>query len=541
MLKKTYVFLVIFMLICICFTPYGISKNDSRVNMPVKTNEFVKLKEDELDIKYPTMTDTFELPNPNDESAKPEVTETPDSFNWKNKDNYDWTTPARHQGSCGSCWAFAALAALEGVIKINENLPDLNPDLSEQYVLSCIDECGSCRGGSSVAALRNLINTSAVGNYCNGIIPESCFPYEEDDSVPCTDKCNNWLESLIPIKDYGYWTPDPNDEDREAIKTELMKKGPLVTHIKATDYFKLWGSINHNPNDYYHDYKKVVGINHVVSLVGWKDDSSINNGGYWICKNSWGKGWGYDGFFNIEYGSLNIDKYLIVWVDYDPDSFYWKPVADTGGPYAALTGENIYFNADESIGYENPITQYQWDFGDGTIGYGKETTHSYTDTGKYTLNLQVKDSEDYTINDTSFVIIQDTNIKPEKPTINGPTDIKLEEKYQYTFEGIDPENNYLYYYIDWGDENDKEWIGPYKSQEPISVNHTWNKINQKQIKAKTKDLFDEESDWATFNIKTSSKEKNIKFFLFEKIINRFPLLRQIFTHISTYLQINNIT
>jgi len=67
----------------------------------------------------------------------------------------------------------------------------------------------------------------------------------------------------------------------------------------------------------------------VVCIVGWKDDDSIQNGGYWICKNSWGTDWGYDGFANIEYGSMNIDKSrfpfdgFILWVDYNPDDYAW--------------------------------------------------------------------------------------------------------------------------------------------------------------------------------------------------------------------------
>jgi C1A family cysteine protease len=56
-------------------------------------------------------------------------------------------------------------------------------------------------------------------------------------------------------------------------------------------------------------------------IIGWKDISFIPSGGYWICKNSWGTDWGYDGYFNLAYGSLNIDGALIVWADYDPDTY----------------------------------------------------------------------------------------------------------------------------------------------------------------------------------------------------------------------------
>ena len=41
-------------------------------------------------------------------------------------------------------------------------------------------------------------------------------------------------------------------------------------------------------------------MNHVVSLVGW--DRNDKGEEYWIVRNSWGRYWGYDGFFYIKAG-----------------------------------------------------------------------------------------------------------------------------------------------------------------------------------------------------------------------------------------------
>ena len=66
------------------------------------------------------MEDPIDLSNIVDTSPKPIPKPTPNEFSWKNYNGKDWVTPARNQGQCGSCWAFAALAIYESMIKIRE-------------------------------------------------------------------------------------------------------------------------------------------------------------------------------------------------------------------------------------------------------------------------------------------------------------------------------------------------------------------------------------------------------------------------------------
>lgn len=364
-----------------------------------RSNEFENKIGENVSKKCLTMSTPPDILYPYNPSPKPNVLETPDYFNWKDLNGQDWTTSARDQQDCGSCWAFAAVSALESIINIQEGTADLDPDLSEQYILSCLPKSGNCTGGSPYLAFQYIKSSSPEGNGINGIIPENCFPYQANDLVPCNQKCTNWQEELIPIESYGYWIPNDSFMDKERIKTQVMNEGPVVAHIMATDDFKEWGWNNHKEESYYAYPDYVSGSNHCIIIIGWKDETSIPQGGYWICKNSWGTYWGYEGFFNIEYGALNVDTTRIDWVKYDSSSFDWEPIAITSGPYQGGIDKDILFDGSDSHDPEGSIKLWYWDFGDGMSGSGKKVTHSYTKRGLYNITLTVTDyanKTDYT-------------------------------------------------------------------------------------------------------------------------------------------------
>jgi len=343
----------------------------------------------------------------------------PEEFNWKDIDGVDWTTVAKDQGNCGSCWDFAALGALESRIKIKEDCPQLQPDLSEQYVLSCLPAAANnygqgCLGGTPYGAYYCILNTSQIGNNVNGIIPEWCFPYQASHTVPCDEKCEEWRDHLIPLSgcnvtflSLGYAT----EENTNIIKSIIYEEGPIAVGLNVTQEFISYWSIHHSPDVYYQDTHESWGnrLNHIVVLVGWKDDPVIQNGGYWIVKNSWGTDWGYDGFFNIEYYGLFIGMYYAT-ASYDPNSYNWMPIADTGGLYSAAVDEVITFDGTQSLDPEGTIEAYEWDFGDTTTGQGPTPTHSYHTKGIYSVTLTITATDGRRGTDTTVVGVEEDPI-----------------------------------------------------------------------------------------------------------------------------------
>jgi hypothetical protein len=239
------------------------------------------------------------------------------------------------------------------------------------------------------------MNTSAQGNYCNGMITEDCFSYQSTFEYipPCSNKISTWEDYLVPLLDYAEsWNNVQDPDFNDIIKSLLIQKGPLMAYFWASNRFIQWGGIHKDPLEYYDDIDEDCShfVNHGCTIIGWKDDTSIPNGGYWICKNTWGPNWGNKGFFNIEYDCLNMGGFL-AWVDYDPESFDWHPIADTGGFYTGEVGVDIQFDASQSRDAEGDIVEYRWDFGDDSQGEGITPNHTYTSSGVYTVSLTVVD------------------------------------------------------------------------------------------------------------------------------------------------------
>ncbi len=335
---------------------------------------------------------------------------TPDTFNWKDIDGQDWTTPAKDQGNCGSCWDFAAIGTLESIMKIRENNSEIQPDLSEQYVLSCLPAAANhygegCMGGTPYNAFRCMMDMTEIGNYHNGALPEYCMPYQADDDVPCEAKYENWTECLIPICDCGeQWVGFDNLSARETIKSLIYQHGPIASGINVTSEFIQWGSYHHRDTEYYPNTNEQWGnrLNHIIVIVGWKDDSSIENGGYWICKNSWGTEWGYEGFFNIEYGGLFTASY-IAWVDYIPYNLRPLKPETPIGPSAIKINTEYDFSCVSSDPEQDTI-YYLFDWDDGTnsgwigpcnSGEPCTASHIWIKKGHYEIRVMAKDIHFY--------------------------------------------------------------------------------------------------------------------------------------------------
>jgi hypothetical protein len=113
---------------------------------------------------------------------------------------------------------------------------------------------------------------------------------------------------------------------------------------------------------------------------------------------------------------------------------------------------------------------------------------------KYDWKIVAWDSKNLS-NSNQWSFTTGINNPPTAPTITGPPKGKFGKEHNFTFQSTDPEENDVYYYINWGDGTNSGWIGPYASGEKITQSHAWSTKGTFQISTKAKDVFGAESNW----------------------------------------------
>ena len=123
------------------------------------------------------------------------------------------------------------------------------------------------------------------------------------------------------------------------------------------------------------------------------------------------------------------------------------------------------------------------------------------------------------------------NEPPDSPTISGRTSGNTGTEYYYKFFSYDPDGEDIYFWIEWGDGDVEEWIGPYEPNEVEILNHTWDTDGPYIIKAKAKDMSNAESGFTEFPIEMPRNRLSYNSLfqrLFEHLQELFPILQLLF-------------
>jgi outer membrane protein assembly factor BamB len=103
----------------------------------------------------------------------------------------------------------------------------------------------------------------------------------------------------------------------------------------------------------------------------------------------------------------------------------------------------------------------------------------------------------------------ESNLPPNPPTIEGPIEGDTGAEYGYEFHAIDPDNNPIQVFVDWGDGT-SGWSYEDASGGRIYISHTWENEGTYIIKTKARDTPGVESNWTVLSIHITSFTLSIK-------------------------------
>ncbi|KAF8755782.1 hypothetical protein HU200_011251 [Digitaria exilis] len=199
----------------------------------------------------------------------------PLSVDWRQKGA---VTAVKDQGKCGSCWAFSAVVAVEGINAIKTGSL---VSLSEQELIDCDTEENGCQGGLMQNAFEFI---KARG----GITTEAVYPYRARNGT--CDSYRSRRGKLVVID--GHQMVPAGNEDALA---KAVAYQPVSVAIDAGGQAFQFYSEGVFTGDCGTD------LDHGVAAVGYglADDGTP----YWIVKNSWGPGWGEGGYIRMQRGA----------------------------------------------------------------------------------------------------------------------------------------------------------------------------------------------------------------------------------------------
>lgn len=207
-----------------------------------------------------------------------EVERVDPEFNGVRATSKDWVkdgavNPVQNQGSCGSCWAFGSIGAVEGAyfVKTGKLLK-----FSEQELVDCChDRCAGCNGGFQNNAMGYLKT--------HQICLESEYSYTAKDGsckeTTCSQMGKTGIVSNVVIM----------KQSADAL-TAALNIVPVSVTVDASKWSLYKSGI-------YDNAACGTGLNHAVLGTGYGTENGV---GYFTIKNSWTTGWGEKGFIRVK-------------------------------------------------------------------------------------------------------------------------------------------------------------------------------------------------------------------------------------------------
>lgn len=242
----------------------------------------------------------------------------PIEIDWRTATSPRVLTAVKHQGSCGSCWAFTATETIEAHYAL---LTGMLPVLSVAQINSCTPpyapyNSAGCDGGDYVGAWAYLANTSIARPDIQKSVTENwAYPiplkdwfFDSQAANYTTSACRDvstewktpattWFAELTAAGVSGYGLVDSNSATGAPAAVKALRDiGPLAVSVAAGNW--QWYESGVFTNTPQNGGDNEWGIDHAVQLVGSGYDKVLD-AYYWIVRNHWSTLWGEEGWIRL--------------------------------------------------------------------------------------------------------------------------------------------------------------------------------------------------------------------------------------------------
>lgn len=241
----------------------------------------------------------------------------------------------KNQGPFGTCWAFAALSAMESAMLPEEEW-ELSPDhmtLQNGFVRRQAEGGEYTMGMAYLAAWQGPVNEKD-DPYGDGVSEDGLKPVKHVQEI-----------QLLDGKDF------------EKIKESVFLYGGVQTAIYSALEDANSYSPYYNHETFAYCYAGAEKPNHEIMIIGWDDtfpkenfNLEVEDDGAFLCQNSWGEEFGEKGVFYVSYYDVNIGSHGVIYTGieeadnydhiYQSDLCGW--VGQLGYNKESVYGANVY-------------------------------------------------------------------------------------------------------------------------------------------------------------------------------------------------------
>jgi hypothetical protein len=276
-------------------------------------------------------------------------------------------------------------------------------------------------------------------------------------------------------------------------------------------------------------------FNHTIKFVVFSGEEQWMLGSQIYVIEAAEEGWNISGVLNLDmisYAVTTSDGNDITVYENDASRWLYSYTRDINNEYADYIGLKYITDG----GYATASDHYYFWMADYDAIYYEESHfnpywHQSADTiANINATYAVKNIR-LSLATLAELAEPSVNNPPATPVLTGPSSGVINQPYTLSVVTTEPDGEDIYYFIEWGDGQVDEWVGPYNSDAVATITHQWAEKGNYTIRAKAKDIFGLESDWATLTVTMPySYNKPILQFLellFQRFPHVFPILRQL--------------